>query len=155
MSEPRTTYDDAMRGVTFELIGAMSSLNMEPESMKEPTGSFLSESDTWASHAVEHIRAAIQLARKAEADNAALRLKMQEYNSALDAMTARYVVLEALVTALPVLDMRFDSVVTVHGGWVVGGAMFGKVTEANAYSALLQYRATLAAKDAEKEARNG
>ena len=35
------------------------------------------------------------------ADNAALRLKVQEYNSALDAMTARYVVLEALVTALP------------------------------------------------------
>jgi len=77
MSKPRTTYDDAMRGVTFELIGAMSSLNMEPEPMKESTGSFLSESDTWASHAVEHIRAAIQLARKAEADNAALREQLE------------------------------------------------------------------------------
>jgi len=77
MSKPRTTYDDAMRGVTFELIGAMSSLNMEPETMKESTGSFLSESDTWASHAVEHIRAAIQLARKAEADNAALREQLE------------------------------------------------------------------------------
>lgn len=78
-----------------------------------------------------------------EAGNAALRLKVQEYNSALDAMTARYVVLEALVTALPVLDMHFDSVVTVHGGWVVGGAMFGKRVEADTYAALLTHRQSL------------
>jgi len=56
--------------------------------------------------------------------------------------------LRQLVYALPVLDMRFDSVAVGPLGWTVGGVTFGKVTEANAYSALLQYRATLAAQDA-------
>ena len=63
--------------------------------------------------------------------------------------------LRQLVEALPVLDMRFDSVAVGPLGWTVGGVTFGKVTEANAYSALLQYRATLAAKDAGKETDNG
>lgn len=63
--------------------------------------------------------------------------------------------LRQLVEALPVLDMRFDSVAVGPLGWTVGGVTFGKVTEANAYSALLQYRATQAAQDAGKEGTNG
>jgi hypothetical protein len=59
---------------------------------------------------------------------------------------AKYTTLRQLVEALPVLDMRFDSVAVGPLGWTVGGVTFGKVTEANAYSALLQYRATLAAR---------
>lgn len=63
--------------------------------------------------------------------------------------------LRQLVEALPVLDMRFESVAVGPLGWTVGGVTFGKVTEANAYSALLQYRATLAAQDAGKEVSSG
>lgn len=58
---------------------------------------------------------------------------------------AKYTTLRQLVEALPVLDMRFDSVAVGPLGWTVGGVAFGKLAEANAYSALLQYRATLAA----------
>ena len=63
-------------------------------------------------------------------------------------LEAQLTTLRQLVEALPVLDMRFDSVAVGPLGWTVGGVTFGKVTEANAYSALLQYRATLAAQDA-------
>ena len=60
-------------------------------------------------------------------------------------LVREHATLRQLVEALPVLDMRFDSVAVGPLGWTVGGVTFGRVTEANAYSALLQYRATLAA----------
>jgi len=118
-----------------------------------------------------------------EADNAALRLKVQEledwkrivtgagtdqesvirlaateytktavqcWRDANAQLQERLDTLETLVKALPVLDMRFDSVAVGPLGWTVGGVTFGKVTEANAYSALLQYRAAMATQDAGK-----
>ena len=50
------------------------------------------------------------------ADNAALRLKVQEYNSALDAMTARYVVLEKLVKAIPPANNPYELVAIIEHG---------------------------------------
>jgi len=93
------------------------------------------------------------------ADNAALRLKVQEYNSALDAMTARYVVLETLVEALPVVEV--DGVIVWaapdESGWFVSKrpaptgtywAKFKTQEDAKSFLALLKSRATLAAQDA-------
>lgn len=51
-----------------------------------------------------------------EANNAALRLKVQEYNSALDAMTARYVVLEKLVKAIPPANNPYELVAIIEHG---------------------------------------
>jgi hypothetical protein len=67
VSAPRTDYEDPLHGVIAELISAQSSLNMEPEPLEKPLGDgqFLSERDKWASHAMEHITAAIDIAFKA------------------------------------------------------------------------------------------
>lgn len=46
----------------------------------------------------------------------ALRLKVQEYNSALDAMTARYVVLEKLVKAIPPANNPYELVAIIEHG---------------------------------------
>jgi hypothetical protein len=69
-----------------------------------------------------------------------LRLKVQEYNSALDAMTARYVVLEALVKALPVEDGTFLVQEADGDYYVDGNTRFCCSKDAHAYAALLTHR---------------
>ena len=67
MSDPRTDYRDAPQGVITELISAMSALNMEPEPLpadqiKHDTG-YLSDTDKWVRHAMEHLYAAYGMAQ--------------------------------------------------------------------------------------------
>ena len=62
MSDPRTDYRDAPQGVITELISAIFDLNMEPEPLpadqiKHDTG-YLSDTDKWVRHAMEHLYAA-------------------------------------------------------------------------------------------------
>lgn len=60
----RTDYKDPLYGTVHEIISAMSSLNMHPEPMKKPTGEYLSETDRWANHAMEHLQAAVHMAEE-------------------------------------------------------------------------------------------
>lgn len=68
MSDPRTDYRDTPQGIVTELISAMSALNMEPsplppDEIKHDTG-YLSDTDKWVRHAMEHIYAAYGMAQK-------------------------------------------------------------------------------------------
>lgn len=68
MSDPRTDYRDTPQGIVTELISAMSALNMEPsplppDEIKHDTG-YLSDTDMWVRHAMEHLHAAYGLAQK-------------------------------------------------------------------------------------------
>lgn len=67
MSDPRTDYRDAPQGVITELISAIFDLNMEPEPLpadqiKHDTG-YLSDTDKWVRHAMEHLYAAYVMAQ--------------------------------------------------------------------------------------------
>ena len=59
MSEPRTDYEDPFNGASQELVSAMSALNMHPRPLEK--GIYLSETDYWVNHAMEHLRAAHKL----------------------------------------------------------------------------------------------
>ena len=63
MSEPR--HGHSLQHALSEIISAESALNMEPEPMEEPTGQYLSETDQWAAHAMEHLHAAFDTINKA------------------------------------------------------------------------------------------
>lgn len=62
---PILDYSDPMSGAANEIISAMSALNMEPEPLETPEGIFLSERDKWAKHAIDHLRAALKLLKRA------------------------------------------------------------------------------------------
>lgn len=70
MSEPKINWEVPIQGVVHEMMSAMSSLNMEPSPLATPTGTYLSETDAWAQHAMSHLTAACQLASKAASRNA-------------------------------------------------------------------------------------
>lgn len=64
--KPFTEDTDPLRGGMNEIISAMSSLNMPAEQIKEPTKEefYLSQTDRWANHAVEHLKQALVYLRK-------------------------------------------------------------------------------------------
>ncbi len=57
MSKPETYASERLAGATMEIISAMSSLNMDPLPIEGATG-YLSETDHWAKHAMEHLHQA-------------------------------------------------------------------------------------------------
>lgn len=62
MSTPHLHYKNPIRGITSELMSAMSSLNMPPEPITPSidAAGYLSEVDHWAKHSIEHLYAAHQ-----------------------------------------------------------------------------------------------
>ena len=68
MSEPfRLHGDNPIHSAMLEIISAMSALNMPPEPLAKPEGEYLSETDVWAKHAMEHLNAACEHLRVIEA----------------------------------------------------------------------------------------
>ena len=70
MCTPRTDHEDPVRGAQMEISSAMSALNMHadpiPESKQLPDNpGYLSYTDAWAQHAMEHMDAAMKLLMKA------------------------------------------------------------------------------------------
>lgn len=73
MSEPEKPNEstDPLRSAASEIVSAISALNMHPHPIppteQEPENNgYLSQTDYWAEHAVEHMRAAIECVRVAE-----------------------------------------------------------------------------------------
>jgi hypothetical protein len=73
MCEPEKPHAsrEPLRSAVSEIISAMSALNMRPHPIppheQEPENNgYLSQTDYWAEHAVEHMRAAIECLRIAE-----------------------------------------------------------------------------------------
>lgn len=65
MSKPLTINKDdtlatALQGIMCEIISAQSSLNMYPQPIPNTGGQYLSESDEWAKHCMEHLRQLFQ-----------------------------------------------------------------------------------------------
>lgn len=63
MSTPRNDYTRPLAGTIMEIAGAMSALNMLPEPIPKPDPDepgFLSHTDKWAAHAMEHLSAAVE-----------------------------------------------------------------------------------------------
>lgn len=81
MSEPKVDYPESARGAVFEVMSAMSALNMYPDPLPLPDGAdpdrYLSECDGWAKHSMEHLHAASQLCNKAESENNRLRQMLE------------------------------------------------------------------------------
>lgn len=67
MGEPSTNYSNPAYGAQLEIVHAMSSLNMEPMPLKEipEDAVYLSETDHWCKHSMEHLYAAVELTQKA------------------------------------------------------------------------------------------
>lgn len=75
MSEPLKDCPENVRGILFaaisELISSNSALNMEPEPMEPnknleyPSNVFLSNTDFWVNHSVEHINRAMEFINNA------------------------------------------------------------------------------------------
>lgn len=67
MSKPFEHYEDPFNGVANEIVSAMSALNMPAQPIKDPSPEafYLSETDAWANHAMEHLRAACEQNGKA------------------------------------------------------------------------------------------
>ena len=62
--DPIKTYTDKLDGAIVEIISGMSALNMEPRPLEKPEGTFLSETDHWVKHSMEHFRQAVELIRE-------------------------------------------------------------------------------------------
>ena len=77
MGEPIRDYEDPLHGVLHEIISAESSLNMPPRPVEGSPGLFLSEVDQNVSHAVEHLRAAFELAQRGQREHEALVLGLR------------------------------------------------------------------------------
>lgn len=77
MSDPTPNFDQPVHSAVHEIISAMSALNMPPspetdEAMladieKKQGVVYLSQSDKWAAHAMEHLQTAVELLRTAKA----------------------------------------------------------------------------------------
>ena len=63
MCEPFDNYEEPLRGVSSEIISGMSSLNMEPEPVKEPgnCNGYISDLDENVKHAMTHFKKAFDL----------------------------------------------------------------------------------------------
>lgn len=60
MSAPFPDHDDPLRGAMSELVSAQSSLNMYADPIPGATG-YVSETDANVKHAMEHLRAVLEL----------------------------------------------------------------------------------------------
>lgn len=84
MSVPMTTCTDPILAAMNEIMSGMSALNMPPDPIpKETLGEddmFLSDTDRMASHAIDHLHAALTFLNKAhrEVDKLKLDLKLEE-----------------------------------------------------------------------------
>jgi len=72
MSAPHFDHEDAVNGAISELISAESALNMEPDPIPGTKG-YLSQTDAWAKHAVEHIHAVFVLLLRVQSERNAMR----------------------------------------------------------------------------------
>ena len=56
-------YERLIENITYEITSAISSLNMPPQPLEtaHKDAEFLSETDKWAAHSVEHMRKAFKL----------------------------------------------------------------------------------------------
>ena len=83
MSEPKVDYPESARGAVFEVMSAMSALNMYPDPLPmskevaEEADRFLSESDGWAKHSMQHLHAAVELCNRAESEHNRLRQMLE------------------------------------------------------------------------------
>jgi hypothetical protein len=75
MSAPFLDVKDALLGVLNEVVSAMSSLNMYPDPIQGAEG-YTSQVDANAKHAMEHLRAAFDLASRASQERDQLRTKI-------------------------------------------------------------------------------
>lgn len=77
--EPIRTYQDKLSGAAHEILSAISALNMEPEPIDGvPAGTYLSSSDKWAAHAMEHLHAAFDLIREYRGGSHPIVKKIEE-----------------------------------------------------------------------------
>lgn len=76
MSKPETNYKDPLHGAMSEIVSGQSALNMPAEAIKNPKGSYLSDTDAWANHAYEHFHAALELLNKAHMEREALKTEV-------------------------------------------------------------------------------
>jgi hypothetical protein len=88
VSKPFLNVEDALQGALNEIVSAESALNMEPDPVipKDPPegrGPFLSESDAWVQHAMEHMHAAFQLVLRAQRERESLRHQIWRLEAAL------------------------------------------------------------------------
>ena len=72
MSEPFRNYEEPLRGAHSELVSAMSALNMNAEPIPGATG-YLSETDHWAKHSMEHLHAVAEQLQLADRERSAFR----------------------------------------------------------------------------------
>ena len=85
MSKPTTSHRDPIMGALTEVSRAMAALNM-PEQEAYPGSKvivpdeirYLSETDHWAKHAMEHLLAAMQLLSRAQIYYETLKEKVRE-----------------------------------------------------------------------------
>lgn len=100
--KPITDYPDPLNGAFSELISAMSSLNMEanplpPSQLPDKQGGviYLSESDGWAKHSMEHMHEVwnqlLKLQNHLQAERANNKLAFDEMRNALADILPRYV----------------------------------------------------------------
>jgi hypothetical protein len=96
MGKPRDNYYNPIHGVTSEIISAKSSLNMpsDPiEGLEERSPNdrpiFLSETDKWAKHAMEHMSKAWEYNQKTHQQVYKIRLAVWEVLLEKQDMTAK------------------------------------------------------------------
>ncbi len=78
--------EDALQGAMNELVSAMSALNMYPDPIKDAEG-YLSETDGWAKHSMEHMRAVFTLLQRAHSEHE--KLKTQLFKARVQIAAAR------------------------------------------------------------------
>ena len=63
MANPNNAQGNLLEDIMREITSALSSLNMKPELLSKPLNDleYLSSTDMWAAHAVEHINAALKI----------------------------------------------------------------------------------------------
>lgn len=90
MSDPILECEDPIQGAMNELVSAMSALNMEadpviPPPVREPNSRpvYLSESDNWAKHAMEHMHAVFELLQRAHKAREADRSKIYRLETSI------------------------------------------------------------------------
>jgi hypothetical protein len=67
MSKPFLGHEDPIQGAISETISAISALNMHPDPIPGATG-YLSETDAWAKHTVEHLDTVLTLLGRAHSE---------------------------------------------------------------------------------------
>lgn len=73
MSEPFRVSDfpqNNLAAAIQEVISGISALNMEPRPLTNPEGKFLSETDYWVDHSLEHFHRAIEMMGKCQPEDA-------------------------------------------------------------------------------------